>query len=144
MECVFTIAGIRNLARCRQMSGISLEIPLSSLAIVRGGKGDYTADTRIQALCNPLDGAPFAGGVAALEQNHHFLPTGDDPVLELHQLGLKPEELLEVGVPCFALIIRSKGSALRGVAVFDLELELLIVAVDQILTQSAQQFFVIK
>jgi hypothetical protein len=64
------------------------------------------------------------------------------PVLQLDELALQAEELLEIG-----LARRLVGGAARfeliEVAVLDLELELLIVAVDQVACDALHQFFLV-
>jgi len=88
--------------------------------------------------------AAFAGGVPSFEEDDDLLPVGDHPVLQLYELALQPEELLEVAMALCLFVIRRDSGALWSIAVFDLELELLIVAVDEIATESSQQFVVIN
>src|SRR5215471_511353 len=55
-----------DLAACRQMRDVALEIPLRALALARRRKGYDAADAGIQPLRDTLDDAALARGVAAL------------------------------------------------------------------------------
>jgi hypothetical protein len=79
-----------DLAGGREVGDVALEIPLGALALGGGPEGDHPAVAGVEPLGDPLDGATLAGGVAALEDDHHPQALVDDPLLHPHQLGLEP------------------------------------------------------
>ena len=81
------------------MRHVALEIPLRALALVRRRQRGDAADARVEALGDALDDAALAGGIAALEEDDHLELVVLDPVLQLDQLALQPEQLLEVDAP---------------------------------------------
>ena len=82
-----------DLAGARQVLDVALEVPLGPLALGgRGQRGD-ARDPGAEVLGDPLDRAALAGGVAALEDDDDALALGPDPLLDLDQLGLQPEQL---------------------------------------------------
>ena len=85
-----------HFAAGRQMRDVALEIPLRALALARRRQRGDAADARIEALRDALDDAALAGGVAPLEQHHDFELLVDDPVLQLDELALQPQQLLEI------------------------------------------------
>jgi hypothetical protein len=105
------------------------------------GAGSATTrqTARVEALRDALDGAALAGGVAALEQDHHLVPGVGDPLLQFDQLALQPEQLAEVA--------DALGTALNGAAgrvvVLDLELHLLVEPVDDLLADAADELPVV-
>ncbi len=66
--------------------------------------------------------AVLAGGVASLEQHHQPPPARDDPLLQVHELGLQAQQLLLVLLggrapsPRGKLDDRGLGDAWRGKA----------------------------
>ncbi len=78
------------------MLDVALEEPLRAFALAGRGHGDDAARARVQVVDDALDRAVLAGGVAALEQHHQPPPAGDDPLLQVHELGLQAQQLLLV------------------------------------------------
>ena len=77
---------------------------------------------------------PLPGRVAPLEQDHHLVLRVQHPVLELHQLALQAEELREI----------APARDLVGLdAVIQLELQLLVQAVDAVGAQAPRLFLVV-
>ena len=128
------------------MRHVALEVPLRPLAVVRRGQRHHAADARIQPLRDALDRAALAGRVAALEQDHDLLARGDDPVLQLDQLGLQAEQLAEVLPPILLSLGRSCVARLRRqrMAILDLHLELFVVAVDEIAADPQDELIMIQ
>jgi hypothetical protein len=65
------------------------------------------------------------------------------PVLQLHELGLEPEELPEIGLsgePAFCSALADLLGAGLTLAILDLEFELLVEVVAQLLVQARDQF----
>ena len=56
-------------------------------------EGRDPGEPGVEVLGDPLDGAALAGGVAALEDDDDALLLGPDPLLDLDQLDLEPEQL---------------------------------------------------
>ena len=94
-----------DLAGCREMRDIALEIPLRPLTLIGRWQCDDARDARVQALGDALDGAALAGGIPAFEQYQDLQPLGLDPGLQAHQLVLQPEQLLEIDLPCQCLLL---------------------------------------
>ena len=131
-----------DFAGCRQVGRIALEVPLGALALIGGRQGDHTADAGIEPLGDPLDRPALARGIAALEQDHHLLARRHDPVLQLDQLGLQPEQLREVltAVGVFGRVGRPRGDAGRQViAILDLHFELFVVTVGEIAAETTDE-----
>src|SRR5690606_18234920 len=84
------------LARRRQVRGIALEVPLRHFALARLRQCDDAHLARVQPLGDGVDHATLAGGVAALEQDHHPLAGVRQPVREVVQLELERLERLLV------------------------------------------------
>ena len=81
-----------DLAGCRQMADVALEVPLRLSRSV--GAGSATIERRgVQVLRHPLDRAALAGRVTALEE-HDERPLVAHPFLHLHQLGLQANSSL--------------------------------------------------
>ena len=91
-----------DLAAGRQMADVALEVPLRALALVRRRQRRDAADARIEALRDALDDAALAGRIAPFEDHDDLELLRDDPVLQLDELALQPEQLLEVELadPC--------------------------------------------
>jgi len=85
-----------DLAARLEVRDVAREAPLAALALARRGKRHDAADPRIEALRDPLDGAALARRVPPLEQNDQLELPVDDPVLQLHQFLLQPQQFLEV------------------------------------------------
>ena len=51
------------------MRDITLEIPLGTFTVVRGGQGSYTADAGVETLGDPLDHTPFTRRIATFKAN---------------------------------------------------------------------------
>jgi phosphoserine phosphatase len=75
---------------------IALEVPLATLGFSGLLQRHHTRTAGVQVLHEALDGAALAGGVAALEQDHHALPGLLDPGLQLEQFDLQAVLLLLV------------------------------------------------
>jgi hypothetical protein len=86
-----------DLARRRQVLHVALEVPLAALELGGLLQRDHARAARVQVLHEALDRAALAGGVAALEQDHHLLAGLLDPGLQLEQLDLQAVLLLFVG-----------------------------------------------
>jgi hypothetical protein len=127
------------------MGGIALEVPLRLLAIVGRRQRHHAADPRIQPLGDALDHAALARGVAPLEHDDHLVPGVGHPVLQLHQLALQAEEFAEVALArrtvCLAVTVPAAGRVFQAIegAVYELQLELFVVAVDQVAFDAVQQ-----
>src|SRR5690606_22109542 len=76
-------------ARRRQVRGVALKVPLRRLALARLRQRDDAHLARVQPLGDGVDRATLAGGVAALEQDHHPLAGVRQPVREVVQLELE-------------------------------------------------------
>src|SRR3954465_2218978 len=112
-----------------KMGHVALEIPLGAFALVGSRQRGDPADPRVKALGDALDDPALAGGVAALEEDDHLELFVLDPVLQLHQLALHPEQLLEVDAPIERSGLRMFGGLVEPV-VIDLQLELFVEAVE--------------
>ena len=88
-----------DLAAGRQMRDVALEVPLAALALGRRRQRHGAADARVETLRDPLDDAAFARRVPPLEDDDQLELVGDDPVLELDELALQPQQLLEIEPP---------------------------------------------
>ena len=78
-----------DLAGRRQVRHVTLEVPLPALTLGRDVERDHPGVPGVQVLHEALDGAPLAGGIAALEDQHDPVPGVLDPVLQLEQLDLQ-------------------------------------------------------
>jgi hypothetical protein len=67
---------------------VAVEVPLAAFGLGGFGERDDAGGARVEVLGEPFDGAPFAGGIAALEQDQVFGAAVLGPVLELQQLDL--------------------------------------------------------
>ena len=128
-----------DLAAGRQMRDVALEIPLRALALARRRQRRDAADARIEPLGDALDDAALAGGVAAFEQHDDLELLVHDPVLQLDQLALQPEQLLEIEAAvdasrCRGGRRRSSSSRARPLVV-DLHLQLFVDAVDDLVME---------
>jgi len=95
-----------------------------------------------EPLGDALDRPALARGIATLEQDHHLLARGDDPVLQLDQLGLQAEQLREVlaTVGMFGRIADPRGDTGRQVvAILDLHFQLFVVAVGQVAAEATDE-----
>src|SRR5262249_46362009 len=72
-----------HFAAGRKMRDVPLEIPLRGLALRRFLQCDDACAAGVEMFHEPLDGAAFASGVTALEQDHDARAGGLDPVLQL-------------------------------------------------------------
>jgi hypothetical protein len=79
---------------------VALEIPLSTLGLGRDIECDDPRRPGIQVLHEALDGAAFAGGVPALEDNHKAAPGILHPILQLEQpsVGVTEHRVILVGI----------------------------------------------
>jgi hypothetical protein len=114
------------------MGDVALEIPLGPLALVRGRQRRDAADARVQTLGDTLDNAALPGRIAAFEKYDHLELVVDDPILELHQFALQPEQLLEIdsAIQGYRGLLVGKIAKERCEAVvIQLHLQLLIEAV---------------
>ena len=92
-----------------QMRDVALEIPLAALALVRRRQRRDAADARIEPLRDALDDAALARGIAPLEDHHDFELLMHDPVLQLDQFALQPQQLLEIEFPVQRLLFGMVG-----------------------------------
>jgi hypothetical protein len=129
-----------HLAGGRQVRHVALEIPLRALAVVGRGQRRHAAHARVQALGDALDHAALAGLHRALEEDHHLVAGGHHPVLQLDQLALQAKQLAEIVAPVLAVqrevgrgVARQRGDR----AVFQLQLQLFVVAVEQVAVNAA-------
>ena len=76
------------------MLHVALHVHLRLLAVGRRRQGDNPKDPRADPLGDRLDGAAFAGGVAAFEDNDDAQALVLHPILELTELYLELAELL--------------------------------------------------
>ncbi len=119
-----------DLAAGRQMRDVALEIPLAC-ARARSARAARPTrhDARVEALRDALDGAALAGRVASLEDHDQLELLGHDPVLQLDQLALQPEQLLEIKLARQG-VVRFKMFGLRQevgeLVVLELELDVLV------------------
>ena len=75
-----------------QVLDVALEVPLAPLPVGgRRQRGD-PRDARAEVFGDALDRAALAGGVATLEDDDDPRTGGLDPLLQLHQFGLQPEQ----------------------------------------------------
>jgi len=138
------------LAGGGQVRDIALEIPLRAFAIVRRRQRDDAADPRVQPLRDVLDRAALAGGVAPFEQDHHLLARGRDPVLQLDELALQPEQFAEIvtalGLLFLALLERMwfDERARIAILVLDLHFELFVVAVGELAADHPAQRAIVE
>ena len=94
-----------DLARRWQMRDVPLEVPLRLFPARRLGQCGHAADAGIEPRDDAGDGAALAGGVAALEDDHHLPAMFDHPFLELGQLDLQAGQFLFV-VFLFKFLLR--------------------------------------
>jgi hypothetical protein len=85
----------------------------------------------LQALRDALDDAALASGVAAFEHDHHLVPGGVHPVLQLDQVALQTEQVLEVVIARLAVAVGLLGQRVDR-AVPELEFDFLVEAIDQV------------
>ena len=85
-----------DLAGCRQVRHVALEIPLRLLAVRRDAQRHHPRHPRVERVRDGLDGAALAGRVAPLEQDHDLEAGVADPLLHLDQLDLELGQLLLV------------------------------------------------
>jgi hypothetical protein len=138
-----------DLAGGRQVRDVTLEIPLGALAVVGRRQRRHPAHARVQALRDALDDAALAGGIAALEQDHHLVPGVHHPVLQLDQFGLQAEQLAEVALArrIFHALVGIAAFQLRqqrvGIeaAVVEFEFQLFVVAVEEIALDALDDVF---
>src|SRR5262245_19906268 len=88
-----------DLARGRQVLDIALEVPPRPLPFGRRGKRDDPGNAGVEVLRDPLDRAALSGRIAALEDHNQPSTLSTHPFLQLHELSLKAEELLLIGLP---------------------------------------------
>jgi hypothetical protein len=81
------------------MPHVPLHIHLGLFAVGRRGQRDDAENPRAYAFGNRLDDAALARAVAALEQDADLDAFGDDPKLQLDELGMQARE--------FALVLSS-------------------------------------
>ena len=136
-----------DLAAGGQVGDVALEVPLGLLALGRGGERDGADDAGVEALGDALDDAALAGAVAALEDDDDLLAVVDDPVLEADELGLEAQELAEVDPPVelvgMALAVDA-GDLAREHRVVDLDLGLLVEAVEQLGLEPVHRLVVVR
>src|SRR5262249_10000038 len=125
-----------HLAGGGQVRDVSLEIPLGPFAVVRRRQRRNATDAGIQALRDPLDHAALAGGAAPLEVDPEFLAGRDQPLLELDQLALEPEELAKVEFAKLFVLFRERPEngmdSISALLILQFDLQLFIYAVHQV------------
>jgi hypothetical protein len=96
-------------------------------------------------LRDALDHAALAGGITPFKKNDDPLSARNHPVLQLDEFRLQAEELREVLVPLVPAL-RAGGPLARRqrVTVLDLHFQLFVVAVSQVATDAADDFFMIE
>ena len=82
-----------DLALGRQMLDIALEIPLAAFALAGSRQCGDAHRTGAEVLGDPLDGPALARGVTTFEDHHDPRAGGLDPLLQLDEFGLQPEQL---------------------------------------------------
>ena len=85
-----------DLTGTRQLVHVTLEVPLRALAVARRRERHDARDTWVEVLRQPLDRAALAGRVTPFEHHDEALVLGAHPLLECHQFGLEPQQLLLV------------------------------------------------
>jgi hypothetical protein len=95
-----------DLAACRQMFGITLEVPLAALAFGRLRQGNDARGAWIHVLADGEDDAALAGGVAALDQRDDAPTDPVDVRLQLDQLDLERRQRRLVVDPGHGVIVR--------------------------------------
>lgn len=85
-----------DLSRRWQVRQVALGVHLRSFAL--GGRRDrhHAEDPRADPLGDRLDRAALAGAVAPFEDHADLGALGDDPLLQLDELGAQPREFLLV------------------------------------------------
>ena len=78
------------------MLDVTLEIPLSTLALSRHVERDHAHHPRVRSFDDALDRAALPGSVAALEQHAHLDALVAHPLLQLHELTLERNQLAPV------------------------------------------------
>jgi hypothetical protein len=86
-----------DLACCRQLLDVALEVPLALLAVGRDAECDRAQDAWAGLGGDPVDGAALARGVTTLEQHDGAVARVLDPGLQPDQLDLQTEQLRLVG-----------------------------------------------
>jgi hypothetical protein len=76
---------------------VSLNINLRLFTVGRRVERDDTEDARDDAFGDRLDDPALASAVAALEYDANLEPLGDDPELQLDQLGMQPLQFALTG-----------------------------------------------
>src|SRR5215510_2399800 len=82
-----------------QVPGIALEVPLGLFPLGRRGQRDDLGNPRVEVLRHPLDRAALSRRVPALEDHDDPGVLGSHPLLQFHELGLQPEQLLLIQRP---------------------------------------------
>ena len=72
----------------RQLARVALEVPLAALAFIGFRKRDGAHVAIVERRLDGLDHTALAGCIAPLEDNGHALVVGNDPVLQVDQLGV--------------------------------------------------------
>jgi hypothetical protein len=113
---------------------------LRALALAGRRQRHHAAHPGIHALRDALDDAAFSGGIPPLEDDDDLEPMVHDPVLQLHQFPLQPEQLLEIEMPVEGLRLRMLGEAVEQLGqplIVDLHLQLLVEAVGDLRLDAA-------
>ena len=74
-----------------QMRDVTLEVPLRPFPIIWGWQRHHFADTRVKALGDALDGAPFASCIPALEDDHNLQFLVRYPILQFQEFMLQAQ-----------------------------------------------------
>jgi hypothetical protein len=115
---------------------------LRALALVRRRQRGDTANARIEALGDALDGTTLAGRVASLEQHDNLLFLVLDPVLEFDEFALQAKRFPEVNLA----VERGPPGTVRRVSderlkpiVIDFQFQFFVEAVCHLLMHSRAQ-----
>ena len=81
------------------MAYVTLEVPLSPLALVRCGQRRHAANAGIQSLRDPFDYPALSRRIAPFENHDHFELLAHYPVLELDQFALQTKQLPKMQPP---------------------------------------------
>ena len=80
------------------MGDVSLEVPLTLLALCGSAQGHDPCQTGAQSFGNPFDDATLARRVTSFEQDDHFETFVAPLLLQSNQPGLKAPQLFLVGL----------------------------------------------
>src|SRR6476659_9354058 len=99
------------------MGDIALRVHLRSFALGRCGKRDDAKHPRADTFGDRLDRATLAGPIATLEHDADLEALVHNPLLQLDQLDVQPDQLVLIVLPLQlaarrALVVRSRAGHL--------------------------------